>query len=82
MAGGFDRRDVDLSHLHHRLECALGGCRVGVGDGGRERTRCRSYSIITIQKLYSCELLTSFKRINFNLNGHISDKERELNHFN
>ena len=27
----FDRGDVDLSHLHHRLERALGGRTVGIG---------------------------------------------------
>jgi hypothetical protein len=27
---GFDRRDVDLFHLHHRVERALRGCLVGI----------------------------------------------------
>ncbi len=31
--GGFDRGDVDLAHVHHRIEGALGGDAVGVGDG-------------------------------------------------
>src|SRR3954453_412582 len=25
-----DLRDVDLLHRHHRLECPLGGCAVGI----------------------------------------------------
>lgn len=38
--GRFDRRDVDFSHLHHRLESALGCGTIGIGDGGNESARC------------------------------------------
>jgi hypothetical protein len=34
--GRFDRRDVDPSHLHHRLESALGCGGVRIGDRGGE----------------------------------------------
>jgi hypothetical protein len=27
-----DRSDVDFSHLHHRIERAFGGSRIGIGD--------------------------------------------------
>src|SRR4051794_9858224 len=27
-----DGRDIDLFHLHHRLECALGGGGIAIGD--------------------------------------------------
>src|SRR3954447_17887905 len=30
---GFDRRDVDLAHLHHPLERAVGGGAVGIVQG-------------------------------------------------
>src|SRR6476620_3450157 len=28
--GCLDLRDIDLLHRHHRLECPLGGCSVGI----------------------------------------------------
>jgi hypothetical protein len=31
-AGGLDGGDVDLFHRHHRIERALGGGGIGVGD--------------------------------------------------
>jgi hypothetical protein len=34
--GRFDRSDVDLSHLHHRLESALGRRAIRIGDRGSE----------------------------------------------
>jgi hypothetical protein len=34
-----DLGDVDLAHLHHRVEGALGGGGIGVGDGFRQRHR-------------------------------------------
>src|SRR5690606_11200841 len=38
-AGGFDLGDVDLAHLHHRVERALGGLAVWVGDGFDQHPR-------------------------------------------
>src|SRR5689334_5812710 len=35
-----DGGDVDLLHLHHRIERALGGSRIGVGDRLRQGDRC------------------------------------------
>jgi hypothetical protein len=35
--GRLDRRDVDFSHLHHRLESALGCGAIGIGDCYSER---------------------------------------------
>src|SRR5688572_13762081 len=32
----FDGGDVDLYHLHHRIECALGGSGIGIGDRFRQ----------------------------------------------
>src|SRR5688572_7800910 len=34
--GRFDRSDVNLSHLHHRFESALGRRAVRIGDRGSE----------------------------------------------
>ncbi len=34
-----DRGDIDVSHLHHRIERALGGSGIGVGDGFRQDNR-------------------------------------------
>src|ERR1700693_4375504 len=31
-----DCSDVDLLHLHHRLECALGGCGIGIRNRLRQ----------------------------------------------
>src|SRR4051794_1222485 len=36
---GFDRRDVDLAHVHHRLERALGGGAVGIVHRFEEHAR-------------------------------------------
>ena len=38
--GRFNRGDVDLLHLHHRFEGALGCRAVRVGDGGHQGARC------------------------------------------
>lgn len=35
-----DRSDVDFSHLHHRIERALGGSRIGIGDRFPQGDRC------------------------------------------
>src|SRR3954464_2279044 len=35
----FDGGDVDLAHFHHRLERALGGGAIGIGDGVGQRDR-------------------------------------------
>jgi len=35
----FDCRDVELCHLHHRIERALGRSTIGVGDGFRQGDR-------------------------------------------
>src|SRR5512134_1991619 len=34
--GRFDRSDVDLSHLHHRFEGALGRRAIGIGERGNQ----------------------------------------------
>ena len=34
-----DRSDVDLCHLHHRIERALGGSGIGIGDRFRQSDR-------------------------------------------
>ena len=34
-----DCSDVDLFHLHHRIERALGGSGIGIGDRFRQRNR-------------------------------------------
>src|SRR5215216_137616 len=35
-----DCSDVDLFHLHHRIECALGGSAIGIGYRFRQSQRC------------------------------------------
>src|SRR3990167_6249076 len=35
-----DCTDIDFRHFHHCIECALGGSRVGIGNGSRQNHRC------------------------------------------